>query len=630
MYDKKTWVVITLCSLIIGYSFYDSSKKAGILAEQRAEQARIEAFNKKATDEAQAKVAAENPAAAVEAEKATPAPVVVAENIIALDTTEVSFVLTNKGGGVKHAVLKNEYEIGDKKIPIHINQGGANPVGALTRGAFTTDALVYEYKADQSNSGKSAVFVAKSPEGLLIKKIYSIQEDQSAPGAAYLLNFDVIIENDLDTPIALNQWTLALGSTGPIHAKEWPDQTTFFFHDGSSYDYVAATKFAGGWISDEKLSDERQLAAAKLAGVCDQFFTIALQPKAPFASSVIASTYDVRFPNVEKPLKGLSSHLRMPTVTLAKGEQNKNSFQIYMGPKDNNMLRKMGSEWGEIMNYGWFSPISRLLNWTLHWIHAAISKMSDVWSWGISIVILTLVVRTAIWPLYNKSNRSMKRMAKLKPEMDQLKEKYSADPAKMNQEVMKMYKKYGVNPIGGCLPMLLQIPIFFGFYRMLQYAVELRHEPFLGWVTDLSQPDTIGYFMGFPINILPIIMTFTSFAQMAMMPKTGDKMQQRLMMFMPFMFLIFCYSFASALALYWTTQNIFTIFQTWITAKMPEPKLVEKPVDPTKPKKKTFMEKMMEKQEELQRAQAAKARGESSDMRDVTPSKKPRPPKTGG
>ena len=630
MYDKKTWVVITLCSLIIGYSFYDSSKKAGILAEQRAEQARIEAFNKKATDEAQAKVAAENPAAVVEAEKATPAPVVVAENIIALDTTEVSFVLTNKGGGVKHAVLKNEYEIGDKKIPIHINQGGANPVGALTRGAFTTDALVYEYKADQSNSGKSAVFVAKSPEGLLIKKIYSIQEDQSAPGAAYLLNFDVIIENDLDTPIALNQWTLALGSTGPIHAKEWPDQTTFFFHDGSSYDYVAATKFAGGWISDEKLSDERQLAAAKLAGVCDQFFTIALQPKAPFASSVIASTYDVRFPNVEKPLKGLSSHLRMPTVTLAKGEQNKNSFQIYMGPKDNNMLRKMGSEWGEIMNYGWFSPISRLLNWTLHWIHAAISKMSDVWSWGISIVILTLVVRTAIWPLYNKSNRSMKRMAKLKPEMDKLKEKYSADPAKMNQEVMKMYKKYGVNPIGGCLPMLLQIPIFFGFYRMLQYAVELRHEPFLGWVTDLSQPDTIGYFMGFPINILPIIMTFTSFAQMAMMPKTGDKMQQRLMMFMPFMFLIFCYSFASALALYWTTQNIFTIFQTWITAKMPEPKLVEKQVDPTKPKKKTFMEKMMEKQEELQRAQAAKARGESSDMRDVTPTKKPRPPKTGG
>jgi YidC/Oxa1 family membrane protein insertase len=210
-----------------------------------------------------------------------------------------------------------------------------------------------------------------------------------------------------------------------------------------------------------------------------------------------------------------------------------------------------------------------------------------------------------------------------------IKEKYPDDPTKMNQEVMKLYKKFGVNPIGGCLPMLLQIPIFFGFYRMLQYAVELRHEPFLWWVQDLSQPDTIGHVMGFPINLLPIIMTLTSFAQMAMMPKTGDKMQQRLMMFMPFMFLFFCYSFASALALYWTTQNLFTIFQTWLTAKLPEPQLKEKAEDPSKPKKKGFMERMIEKQEELQRSQAAKSQGNASNLRDVTPSKK-RPPKTGG
>jgi YidC/Oxa1 family membrane protein insertase len=300
-----------------------------------------------------------------------------------------------------------------------------------------------------------------------------------------------------------------------------------------------------------------------------------------------------------------------------------------MGPKDNHMLRQMGEKWGNIMNYGWFSPISRLLNWVLHIIHDGIAKISHTWSWGISIVLLTLVVRISIWPLYNKSNRSMKRMSKLKPEMDKIKEKYPNDPNRVNQEVMKLYKKYGVNPIGGCLPMLLQIPIFFGFYRMLQYAVELRHEPFLWWVNDLSQPDTVGHFLGFPINLLPIVMTLTSFAQMAMMPKTGDKMQQRLMMFMPFMFLIFCYSFASALALYWTTQNIFTIFQTWITSKLPEPQLKEKEEDPNKPKKKSFMERMIEKQEEMQRAQAARGHGDASKLRDVTPGKK-RPPKTGG
>jgi YidC/Oxa1 family membrane protein insertase len=354
-----------------------------------------------------------------------------------------------------------------------------------------------------------------------------------------------------------------------------------------------------------------------------------MQAKQPYASSIVTSPYNITFPNTDKTLQGVSSHLRLPAETIEQNGQKTLSFQIFMGPKNNNMLRKMDGPWGEIMNYGWFSWISRLLNWVLHWIHLGIANISDTWSWGISIVLLTLVVRIAIWPLYNKSHRAMKRMAKLKPEMDKIKEKHPDDPTKVNQEVMKLYKKYGVNPIGGCLPMLLQIPIFFGFYRMLQYAVEMRHEPFLWWVQDLSQPDTIGHIMGFPINLLPIIMTLTSFAQMAMMPKTGDKMQQRLMMFMPFMFLIFCYSFASALALYWTTQNIFTIFQTWITSKMPEPQLKEKPIDPTKPKKKSFMERMVEKQEELQRAQAAKAKGENPNIRDVTPGKK-RPPRTGG
>jgi YidC/Oxa1 family membrane protein insertase len=625
MYDKKTWVVVTLCSVLLAYLFFDSQQKARIAFEEKQKQ---EAFLRQAED---AKKAAA-PATTASTDPATPAaevPVVIEEKTITLETSEVSFVLTNIGGGIKYAALKNEYEIGDKKVPIHVNDEKLNPVGALTRGVNTTDSLLYTYKPEQSVPGKAAVFVAKTTDGLLVKKTYRIQEDTSKPGAQYLLDFDIVIENANPAPVSLNQWTIALGSTGPIHEKEWPDQTTYFFHDDGNYDYIKVTDFKGGWFSSDKSSDERSLKSVELAGVCDQFFTIAMQSKEPFASSLDASPYDIRFAGVEKPLHGVSAHLRLPAASLAQNEQKSLSFQIYMGPKNNNMLRKMGETWGNIMNYGWFSPISRFLNWVLHWIHQIISKISDTWSWGISIVLLTLVVRIAIWPLYNKSNRAMKRMAKLKPEMDKIKEKHPDDPTKVNQEVMKLYKKYGVNPIGGCLPMLLQIPIFFGFYRMLQYAVELRHEPFLWWVQDLSQPDTIGHFMGFPINLLPIVMTLTSFAQMAMMPKTGDKMQQRLMMFMPFMFLIFCYSFASALALYWTTQNIFTIFQTWITSKLPEPQLKEKPVDPDKPKKKGFMERMVEKQEELQRAQAAKARGEDPNLRDVTPGKK-RPPRTGG
>lgn len=625
MYDKKTWVVVTLCSVLLAYLFLDSQKQARLIAEEKQKQ---EEFLRKA-DEAKKAAEPKTPTSVDPTAPASAIPTAVEEKTVTLETSEVSFVLTNIGAGIKYAALKNEHEIGDKKIPIHVNDETLNPVGALTRGVNTSDSLVYSYVPEQSVPEKSAVFIARTADGLLVKKTYRILEDTSKPGAAYLLDFDIVIENANAAPVNLNQWTIALGSTGPIHDKEWPDQTTYFFHDAGQYEYIKVTDFKGGWFGSDKASNELPLKSVELAGVCDQFFTIAMKSNQPYASSLVASPYNIRFAAADKTLQGVSAHLRLPGEALAQGEQKKLSFQIFMGPKDNNMLRKMGETWGNIMNYGWFSPISRFLNFVLHWIHQAISKISDTWSWGISIVLLTLVVRIAIWPLYNKSTRSMKRMAKLKPEMDKIKEKYPSDPTKVNQEVMKLYKKYGVNPIGGCLPMLLQIPIFFGFYRMLQYAVELRHEPFLWWVQDLSQPDTVGHIMGFPINLLPIVMTLTSFAQMAMMPKTGDKMQQRLMMFMPFMFLIFCYSFASALALYWTTQNIFTIFQTWITSKLPEPQLKEKPEDPDKPKKKGFMERMMEKQEELQRAQAAKARGENPNVRNVTPTKK-RPPKTGG
>ena len=219
----------------------------------------------------------------------------------------------------------------------------------------------------------------------------------------------------------------------------------------------------------------------------------------------------------------------------------------------------------------------------------------------------------------------MKRMSKLAPKMAELKEKYADDPNKLNTEMMGLYRKYGINPLGGCLPMLIQIPIFFGFFRMLDYAVELRNQPFL-WVNDLSQPDTLTYWLGIPINILPVVMAGTSVIQMAMMPKTGDKMQQRIMMMMPLMFFFFCYNYASALALYWTTQNIFSIGQTWLMNKIPEPELVARKDGG----KKSWVQRMAEKQAEMQKLQ--KERAKSGGMRNVTPEapKKKGTPRTGG
>jgi YidC/Oxa1 family membrane protein insertase len=161
--------------------------------------------------------------------------------------------------------------------------------------------------------------------------------------------------------------------------------------------------------------------------------------------------------------------------------------------------------------------------------------------------------------------------------MTELREKYKDEPQKMNEEVMKLYKEYGVNPFSGCLPLLIQIPIFFGFYSMLGVAIELRNSSFF-WVADLSQPDTVGHLLGFPINVLPIVMAGTMVWQMVITPKTGDAMQQRIFYFMPVIFLVFCYNYASGLALYWTTQNIFSIVQLYLTRNKPLPVLEKKSV----------------------------------------------------
>jgi len=176
----------------------------------------------------------------------------------------------------------------------------------------------------------------------------------------------------------------------------------------------------------------------------------------------------------------------------------------------------------------------------------------------------------------------MRHMAALAPKMQELKEKHKDDPTRMNQEVMKLYKEHGVNPVGGCLPMMIQIPIFFGLFSMLGQAAELRNASFL-WVRDLSQPDTIAHLpgLGWPINILPLLMGASNVWLMQMTPKTGDAMQRRVLMFMPLIFLVFCYNFAAALALYYTTQNLFTILQLWQNQRQPIP-VVEKVAPPGK------------------------------------------------
>ena len=617
MYDRKTWIVLAVCGALIALNVHYASKNKPPAAAPKPN-----------AGEQVAKPEAPAPGLTVDD---TPAPT--AEEVVVLENDKVAFTLSNIGGGIKFAELKEQKNVGEDS-KVRINLHGAGPIGGFVDDQERLENSPYAYLADKSVPGKSAVYTAQLPTGVKAVKTFSL-ETSDIPGKEYFLKLSLAFEYSGIGVFDLSRYGLFLGSAAPLHEKETPTHTGFFWYADNEMNFEAASGFKGGWFSSDKsIMTSGKDQEIQYAGVADQFFSTVIRPEKPAKTPVWGKPQTVTLTKGGKEHSAIRSAISLPPLSLSPGKPITLEYRIFTGPKDNTMLRKLdnaesaGGGWGDMMQYGFFSPVSRVLNAILNWLHNGLEKLSSHESWGLAVICLTLIVRIAIWPLHAKSTHSMKRMSKLQPKMAELKEKYADDPTKLNTEMMGLYRKYGINPLGGCLPMFIQIPIFFGFFRMLDYAVELRDQPFL-WVNDLSQPDTIPYLsnlVGIPINLLPIVMAITSAIQMAMMPKTGDKMQQRIMMFMPLMFFFFCYNYASALALYWTTQNIFSIGQTWLMNKIPEPELVARKDGG----KKSWVQRMADKQAEMQKVQQQRAKS-GGNMRDVTPDKpKKRGPRTGG
>ncbi len=621
MYDRKTWIILALCGGLIAVNLHFSAK------QQAFERANAPAVVKNV--EEPTSPGKEAPAEAGLSVETPPPPT--SEETVVLENDTVAFTLSTVGGGIKYAELKNQKNVSETSF-VRINRYGSGPIAGLVGPGEILDNSAYTYKADQSEPGKTAVFITKLSTGIIAKKTFSL-ETGKIPGAEYFINLTLELQNETQGNFDLSQYDLFLGAAAALHEKETPDLTGFFWHTAGEIHFESSRAFKGGWFSsDRSIITGPTDKEISYAGVSDQFFTTVIRPEKPAFTRVWGKPSPITLTPNGKPLTSVRAGISLPAQSLAPGAPVTLGYRIFIGPKANTMLRKLdnskaaGDGWGDMMQYGWFWFVSRPLNWLLNNLHLLLDNLSTAQSWGLAIICLTIIVRIFIWPLHAKSTHSMKRMSKLQPIMKELKEKYPDDPNKLNTEMMGLYRKYGINPLGGCLPMFIQIPIFFGFFKMLNSAVELRDQPFL-WVNDLSQPDTVGHLLGLPINLLPIVMAGTSAIQMAMMPKTGDKMQQRIMMFMPLMFFFFCYNYASALALYWTTQNIFSIGQTYLMNKIPEPELVARKDGG----KKSWVQRMAEKQAEMQKLQ--KQRGKSGgDMRNVTPEKpkKKGPPRTGG
>ncbi|OGV40243.1 MAG: hypothetical protein A2020_09915 [Lentisphaerae bacterium GWF2_45_14] len=254
-------------------------------------------------------------------------------------------------------------------------------------------------------------------------------------------------------------------------------------------------------------------------------------------------------------------------LSLTPGETKKLSFTYYSGPKEIKYLEEFAPSSTKIMNlfFAWTWPVFNLLGRLLEWF----SQMLLAWliyfkeltgSYGIGIILLTVIVRAAVWPFSQKANQSMKKMQKLQPLVAQIKEKHKGNPQLMNQQVMLLYKEHKANPVGGCLPALMQFPVFLSLYCTIEGAVVLRHQSFL-WCSDLCQPDNIATIMGIGIHPLIIVMTALMVLQQKITPSSADPAQQKMMMFMPVVMLFLLYNLPSGLTLYWTISQAISIVQ---------------------------------------------------------------------
>jgi YidC/Oxa1 family membrane protein insertase len=483
----------------------------------------------------------------------------VPEHITDATGPAAQYHFTNLGGGITRAVL-TDY-LAESGSHVTLNEFGTFPIGAISEKPDEGADLPYTVTAQ---GGNTILCVRDQPGGLSIAKKFTLPvSTKDARGFEFTM--DVSFTNKGTQAIQSPGYYVYIGSAAPIHQKDLPMYTAFdwYVQGGKSTDtnvnYFNAGKipFLGIETRPERPVYTADADNIGWAAVNSQYFTTIFAPQNGAAGNGV---WAHRFPVTTdtRQVQAIEGALRMPAFTLAPGQSVTNTYSVYAGPKIYGVLKDLGDGQQRILNFGMFSYVSIFLLSTMNWLHGWMG------SYALAIIVLTLFIRGILWPIQNRATASMRQMQEIQPRMAELKEKYKDDPARMNTEVMKLYKEYNINPLAGCLPMFIQLPVFAGFYRMLGTAIELRDSKFL-WVHDLSQPDTLFHIAGLPVNILPLCSAATMFLQMSMQPKSGDKAQQQMFIFMPLIFVVICYNFASALALYMTIGNIFSIIQLYVT-----------------------------------------------------------------
>ncbi len=416
-------------------------------------------------------------------------------------------------------------------------------IQGLGNAVYTADA----HNSDLNlNSGeKTITFSWTSAQNITVQKIFTFRAD------SYLIDCDILIQNGSGMPI---NDALAIAVPG-IYNDDIKSRSRFAFEGPVGFidnEYISIDP-------DDIEEKDTYPGTVGWAGYTGRYFLTAVMPKVPEKASLHLSFADDIVTN--QYVRDMDS--------LDSGKQAKFSYTLYMGPKSHKVLSKYDNLLSKSINFGFFDIIAKPLLITMNYIHDVIPN------YGVAIILLTVLIKLLFWPLGTKSYKSMSEMKKVQPLMMEIREKYKDDKQRMNQEIMGLYKTYKVNPASGCLPLLVQMPIFFALYRMLYMAIELRHAPFVAWITDLSGPDRLFHFdfsipfMEAPsgIPVLTLLMGASFLLQQKMTPTAGDPMQAKMMMLMPIMMTVLFINFPAGLVLYMFVNNIISMGQQFYTQK---------------------------------------------------------------
>lgn len=482
---------------------------------------------------------AQNPPAAAPQSLPTNVP----QKEIKVETDLYSAVFSSRGGSLKSLTLKNYREENSPSSQQVLLGHDADPntLSFTTRatGIALPDPVVFVADADSIslNNAESRQLTLNyiSGQGFTIRKVYTFT------AGSYGIKLETQLFNNSAAPLVGSvQHVMTYPAEPKVKDNRFDTAGAFLLSDKSLETAV---------IKDVANASKRYEKSIHWAGFADKYFM----------SSILSDKNSIASVELKKNQAGFfEAIVSSPQLTINPGQSTTVTHRLFVGPKDIDILKAQGNSLEQSLDLGWFTVIAKPLLYTLKFFY------NYVGNYGTAIIIITIILKLLFFPLTNKSYKSMKGMQKIQPEMTRLREKYKDDRDAMNKAVMELYREHKVNPMGGCLPMVVQIPVFFALYKSLMFSIELRHAPFFLWITDLAGPDNLFselMHLPFVLGPLPLLMGASMFIQQKMTPSQMDPIQQKMMLALPVVFTFMFLSFPSGLVLYWLVNNVLTIGQ---------------------------------------------------------------------